>query len=429
MPMKKVFIVALLLISGMLKAQEEKGIRFERGLSWAQVKEKAKKENKYIFVDGYTTWCLPCRIMAEQVFPQPKVGEFFNANFINVAVQFDVTKKDNQEVKSWYKDAKLLEKNYNIKSFPTFLFFNPGGELVHTIIGGTTDADVFIAKAKAALDPSSQYTILKAQYDTGKRSHEFLHTLIKAAQDANAHRFVPVVVNEYLLTQTDLLTDENLGYVVLATSKKTDPGYGVLINHPEKLDAVAGTGTAAKLVKEIAFDEIVLPELRIGGTRTKHGFMVVYGGKINPNVNWADLKAKLDTQYPALSEEIVMSAKPIYFEWTKDWGKFTEAVSAYADKYEGESINNELNGHAWTVFTTLDDSGSLNAALEWSKKTLSGEKEKNPGYLHTYGNLLYKAGKKEEAISVINQMAKLMKQEDPRVDELLTKMKRGEKVW
>jgi thiol:disulfide interchange protein len=44
-----------------------KGIRFEHGLSWAQVKEKAKAENKYIFMDCYATWCGPCKAMDKNV--------------------------------------------------------------------------------------------------------------------------------------------------------------------------------------------------------------------------------------------------------------------------------------------------------------------------------------------------------------------------
>jgi len=37
------------------------GIRFVQGLTWEKVVKRAKKENKYIFVDCYTTWCGPCK--------------------------------------------------------------------------------------------------------------------------------------------------------------------------------------------------------------------------------------------------------------------------------------------------------------------------------------------------------------------------------
>lgn len=120
--MKKNLVVALILVSSFVKAQEEKGIKFEHGLSWLQIKEKAQTENKFIFLDGYTTWCGPCKQMAKEIFPQPSVGDFFNKNFINVAVQFDVAKNDNVEVKSWYKDAETLKETFKVNSYPTYLF-------------------------------------------------------------------------------------------------------------------------------------------------------------------------------------------------------------------------------------------------------------------------------------------------------------------
>ena len=44
-----------------------KGIHFVNGLSWQEVLQKAKAENKYIFVDCYATWCGPCKAMDKEV--------------------------------------------------------------------------------------------------------------------------------------------------------------------------------------------------------------------------------------------------------------------------------------------------------------------------------------------------------------------------
>ncbi|MXW54793.1 MAG: DUF255 domain-containing protein, partial [Gammaproteobacteria bacterium] len=38
---------------------------------------QAEQEQKKVFVDVYTTWCGPCIVMQETVFPQPEVGEYF----------------------------------------------------------------------------------------------------------------------------------------------------------------------------------------------------------------------------------------------------------------------------------------------------------------------------------------------------------------
>lgn len=423
-------IIVLFLTSGLAKAQEEKGIQFEHGLTWAQLKEKAKKENKYIFLDGFTTWCAPCKIMANNIFPQPAVADFFNHNFINIKVQFDVAKNDNEEVKSWYKEAKIIQYTYKVNGYPTYLFFNPQGELMHTIIGSSPNAQDFIAKAKYALNPATQYNNLKRQYEKGKKGPDFLLALINAAQQANDSEFTPVVMNAYLTTQKDLLTAENLKFISIATSKTTDPGYSILRNHGEKVDSVAGKGKSAEIIKTVVFDEIVLPYLRVGGVKMNYGGgMVDYTGELNKNVDWAVIKAKLNTQYPNLSDEIIMSAKPMYFRWQDNWPAFSEAVSAYASKYGNGLNNNVINSYAWDIFLFSNDVKCMEAALAWSKGTLSGENDKNIMYLYTYGNLLYKSGKKEQAIATIEDAIKYSGEVNGQLTTLVGKMKNGEKTW
>ena len=64
-----------------------------RALSWKEAIETAKREGKLVFVDFYTDWCGPCKVMARDVFPQKQVGDFFNAKFVCL--------KLNAEKESW----------------------------------------------------------------------------------------------------------------------------------------------------------------------------------------------------------------------------------------------------------------------------------------------------------------------------------------
>src|SRR5687768_17467993 len=107
------------------------GIRWTEGLTWEQVKEKARQENKYIFLDCFTTWCGPCKVMDNSVFVNDSVGDYFNDRFISVKVQMDKTSKDNEQVKQWYKDAALISNQYHVEGYPTFIFLSPQGTIVH----------------------------------------------------------------------------------------------------------------------------------------------------------------------------------------------------------------------------------------------------------------------------------------------------------
>ena len=122
----------LLLLVAISKGQ---GIQFELGDSWDQIKEKAKRENKLIFVDCYATWCGPCKQMDKEVYPSQKVGDYFNKRFISVKLQMDRTSGDASEIKDRYAMADTLKKKMQIEGYPTFLFLTADGQLLHKGLG------------------------------------------------------------------------------------------------------------------------------------------------------------------------------------------------------------------------------------------------------------------------------------------------------
>ena len=98
------------------------GILFETdGLQKALA--KARKENKAVFVDCYTSWCGPCKMMSSKFFPDKQAGDFFNPRFISLKI--DMEKGEGKE----------LAQKWNISAFPTYLILNPQGEVVYTSRG------------------------------------------------------------------------------------------------------------------------------------------------------------------------------------------------------------------------------------------------------------------------------------------------------
>ncbi len=284
--MKRLTMILMLL--PFLAAAQQKGIDFEQGLSWDQLKEKAKLEHKYIFMDCFATWCVPCRRMDEHVFTTPQAGEFFNKNFISIRVQVDQTKEDSEQVKSWYVKSKEIARIYGVQILPTFLFFSPDGEIVHKLTGGCEDASVFIKAAAEALDPSKQAFTLLKKFDAGERDPQFLKNaavqMLYIQDQANAVQ----IFNAYMSKLTDPFTRDNIEYMSDFALSSKSKAFELYMEAPEKINVVLGVNSAEAKVMSIIRTEDFLP---------------VYKDKV-PHADWALEEKKSIARYPKMTAEI-----------------------------------------------------------------------------------------------------------------------------
>ncbi|MEJ2880153.1 thioredoxin family protein [Pedobacter sp. GR22-6] len=386
--MKKLFLILLLLpFAG---TAQEKGIYFEHGLSWQQVKEKAKRENKYLFVDCYTTWCAPCKKMATEIFTQEQVGDFFNTNFINVKVQFDQTKDDSGEVKSWYADAKAINSEFKITAYPTFLIFSPKGELVHRIVGGGT-ADDFIARAKIGLDPKAQYYTLIKKYESGLASPQQLRQLALAANGAGDQENATKFADAYLATQKELYTKDNMEFLSRFVQKSNSKGFELMLNNMTKVDSILGPGKANEILSSVIVRESINPVFS------------------NTHSDVDSLVSAVQAKYPAVDiSKSTDMVKILFFQLTKKWDRFQPAILSYMNKYGSELIPSALNYFSRIVLENCNEKASIAAAMTWSKSSVEKTQRKEPVYLDTYAQLLYQLGEKEEAIAMEQTAVRLV---------------------
>jgi thiol-disulfide isomerase/thioredoxin len=409
--MKKILLL-LLLIPTLIYAQE-KGVHFEHNLSWTEIKAKAKAENKFIFMDCFTTWCGPCRYMSSTIFPTEEAGNFMNDKFINVEVQLDTTANDDAEVKSWYQDGHDIAATYNVRAYPTYLIFDANGNVVHRFVGSTQTAAEFVEKAKNALNPETQYYVLLKQYKEGKNDSAFLHKMATAAMNAYDMTNAPVIVDKYLATQNDLFTKDNLIMIATFTKSSKDKGFSVMMNNPEKVDAVLGEGVAENITTQIIMQEEIFSAQSQGA---------------NGKPDWSLIASNVSKKYPANADEIVAKGKVFYYRSKNDWNDFQFAVVDYMKKYGAKASPNELNSYAWTVFQNCKDMTCVSEALEWSKRSFKDNNE--PAFMDTYANILYKLGKKDEAITWEQKALDLAPAGDKKnYEETIQKMKNGEKTW
>lgn len=137
------------------------GINFEGNNSLNDALIKARKENKFVFIDFYTPWCAPCKMMARNIFPLEEVGDFYNAHFVNLTLNADA--KEN---------ADIVNK-YVITSFPNFVFLDSTGEIIHRAMDAMSEEE-FIKLGKTAIDFSNNYKAITEKIKNGDRSPEML---------------------------------------------------------------------------------------------------------------------------------------------------------------------------------------------------------------------------------------------------------------
>ena len=73
--------------------------------------KRPKQRIKLVFMDAYATWCGPCKWMSANVFTDPKVADYFNANFVNI--KMDMEKGEGPE----------LARQFNLRAYPTLVFY------------------------------------------------------------------------------------------------------------------------------------------------------------------------------------------------------------------------------------------------------------------------------------------------------------------
>ena len=97
-------------------------INFYKG-SYKSALAEAKKQNKLIFIDAYTSWCGPCKMLRQNTFTDKEVGEYFNEHFINLSI--DAEKGEGVE----------LANKYKVHHYPTLIITDNNGERITFTVG------------------------------------------------------------------------------------------------------------------------------------------------------------------------------------------------------------------------------------------------------------------------------------------------------
>ncbi|MGL5682220.1 MAG: TlpA family protein disulfide reductase [Marinifilaceae bacterium] len=162
MRLRKIIIMCLAAIMPLTLFAE--GVKF-RDINYGEALQVAKKEKKLVFIDFYTIWCGPCKMMAKDVFPTKIAGDYFNEGFISL--KFDAEKGEGKE----------LAKKFSVTGYPTFIIINSEEQELFRI-RGYHKADDFIDRIRKGLDASWSPEQVEVRFKKGERTSELVNEYI-----------------------------------------------------------------------------------------------------------------------------------------------------------------------------------------------------------------------------------------------------------
>jgi thioredoxin-related protein len=446
---QKVLCVLAICLPFFAFCQHEKlnnGIKWIKVLSWKEVQKKAKKENKYIFVDCYATWCKPCKQMDKEVYSVDSVANYLNAGFLSVKIQMDVTANDNVETRKWHKTAKNFGSQYRISAYPSYIFFSPNGDAVYKETG-YRDAGAFIQMTRNATDPSKQYFLLLRNYKKGKLDDPATRSLINLAKEIGDTADYRQLVTSYHarlrnLPKEELYTKENIEFVASTLDRSNMELFGMFYPDGTEVNKVMQSDWySQRVVDNIIFKEKV------------NAFLSAEEGK--PEPDWNILFNTITKNYKSeYADRIVMDAKIRWYQFYGDLMKYTMTLNDKMEKYGSDTTSRgedfRLNNQAFIIWENLGATAmpskevisELSRVTAWMEgvvrrgATAAGERLTQwPLYIDTYATLLHKIGRTSEAIKW-EEFAILKCKETgdygnyiEDYKDRLNKMKKGEPTW
>lgn len=107
------------------------GVKFH-DLTYDEAAARAEADQKIVFIDFFTTWCLPCKEMDRTTFQDPAVAAWLAEHAI--ALKVDAEENETNEA---------LAGLFGVKSFPNCVYLTPKGELLYRITG-KKDSEEFL---------------------------------------------------------------------------------------------------------------------------------------------------------------------------------------------------------------------------------------------------------------------------------------------
>jgi len=361
--MKKSNLTALLLLFFLrIHAQEDTGIRFVKEGFDAAV-QKAKAEKKPVFLHAYASWCHYCQFMADSVYTDREVSEFYNSNYISVKMDME-------------QEGREMNKKLRVKTYPTIVFFDYNGTgMMHRESGKKSKAE-FLQLGRDALDSTKQLRTFERRYYNKTATVAEITTYFKMLDKAGLDNQAPI--NAYLegLSDQKMLEYENWRIMYDLFKEVELPAFGRVMalrkGYEEKYTADSIDNKVISLYMTALMSRV--QKLDTGG--------------------YNNMITKLKKSGMDLSEKIIDYAELNKAKMKSDWKTYQQLAVPFIEKHCMQDYR-RLNEVAYNFYERVNDTLLLSKAIVWSETAVATQD--NVRNNHTLASLYYKAGRKKEA--------------------------------
>lgn len=426
------------------------GIVFEQG-SWSDAVKKAKKQKKLLFLHFDKPGCGGCTEVASVAFNSPLIREKFMLNFISFRIDGSTGV------------GKDLAEKLEVECLPSSVYVDTDENPLARFCGSTSLDRAYLEKAEEAITKNRERPMksLEEAYAKGDRSSALMRTYIERRREMGLS--TNKLLDEYV---QGLPTDSLRSGAVLRFLFEQGPVVGskadsvFRVNYPRtdslyravgwskavELNNLITNNSLKKAIKEknqqLAFRTAMFRQRTYrndykGGAAARDWVIMRYYRGIQDTLQYLSLASRYyDAQFMTAKVDSVQNLDELENQ-RRMRGVMPSPTSAkktgmgmmsFVANPNTQRYVSALNQAAWEFYEMTTNPTYLKKALEWSKRTL--EFREDGSSMDTYAHLLYRLGRKEEALE---WQEKAVKKEQERnsplmatLQESLRKMKAGE---
>ncbi|GAB2554108.1 thioredoxin family protein [Spirosoma aerophilum] len=438
-----VFYSLLIILASLPGFATAQGIVFEKG-SWADAVKKARKEKKLLFLHIDSPSCGACGEVASTAFNSPLMKEKFALHF--VSFRTDGTTGVGKEL------VDRLEQ----ECVPASVYLDADENPLVRYCGTTSFDRIYLEKAEEAFTKSRERPLkaLAEAYAKGDRSSALLRQYIDRLREQDLSNTEPLEAYVMSLPPDSLRSGRVLRFIFEQAPVVGSKADSVFRRDYVKLDSLykaVGWNKAVELNNRITNNSVrkAIKEKNVqlasrtaffrqrtftndykNGLAARDWVLMRYFRGVKDTLTYLKLATDYyDKQFMTARVDSVQKLDELESQ-RRMRGEFPGPNGTVARPKPGQMISvmafpntqrfvSALNQAAMDFQELTRDPIYLNKALSWSKRTL--EYREDGGLMDTYARVLYRLGRKEEALE---WQAKAVKKEKERQSPMVASLQK-----